>query len=274
MRILIVEYASPATVIWQTTIDDWSNPDNQASVPWSSATGRGRYATIRLPEHVRLEEDKTYMAYAIGYQTGTYGNYAPFAGVETGGFYRRTEVASVAPGEHPEEVFAGAEIFFVEGGVIRSRRSAEAESENGLLVARRQVAGTFGYFTRIPAVVGGAEVALCGWCLPLQPQRHLRRFPWSGRCVRFSQGQRDQRHRTAHRLRCATGRIAAGRCLYRLCHRVEPLVSGNEADDRLPLDANGDGWLDEADANWQTDVEQYPAGTISLPPVRFSATVS
>ena len=64
------------------------------------------------------------MAYAIGYQTGTYGNYAPFAGVETGGFYRRTEVASVAPGEHPEEVFAGAEIFFVEGGVIRSRRSA------------------------------------------------------------------------------------------------------------------------------------------------------
>ena len=114
----------PATVIWQTTIDDWSNPDNQASVPWSSATGRGRYATIRLPEHVRLEEDKTYMAYAIGYQTGTYGNYAPFAGVETGGFYRRTEVASVAPGEHPEEVFAGAEIFFVEGGVIRSGYSA------------------------------------------------------------------------------------------------------------------------------------------------------
>lgn len=33
----------------------------------------------------------------------------------------------------------------------------------------------------------------------------------------------------------------------------------------LPLDANGDGYLDSADTNWQTDEENYPKGTISLP---------
>ena len=267
MRILIVEYASPAPVIWQTTIDDWSNPDNQASVPWSSATGRGRYATIRLPEHVRLEEDKTYMAYAIGYQTVTYGNYAPFAGVETGGFYRRTEVASVAPGEHPEEVFAGAEIFFVKGGVIRSQRSAEAESENGLLVARRQMAGTFGYFTRIPAVVGGVEVAT----LRLVASRCNRSVIFGGfRGVddAFDFLKDNVINGTEPRTDCDARLDGSQRddafTVYAI--GLNRWFPGNEADDRLPLDANGDGWLDEADANWQTDAEQYPAGTISLPP--------
>ena len=40
---------------------------------------------------------------------------------------------------------------------------------------------------------------------------------------------------------------------------------GNTENALLPLDANGDGYLDSADTNWQTDEENYPKGTISLP---------
>ena len=53
------------------------------------------------------------MAYAIGYQTGTFGNYELFQGFEVGDIYNRTEVASVPLGGSAEEIFAGAEMFRV-----------------------------------------------------------------------------------------------------------------------------------------------------------------
>ena len=43
--------------------------------------------------------------------------------------------------------------------MILSKLSAEAEAQHGLMVARRQVAGTFGYFTRVPVQVNGSSVA-------------------------------------------------------------------------------------------------------------------
>ena len=58
------------------------------------------------------------MAYVIGYQSGTYGGYEPFKGVEVGDYYNQTETVTVPNGGHAEEVFAGAEIFLVENGVI------------------------------------------------------------------------------------------------------------------------------------------------------------
>lgn len=40
---------------------------------------------------------------------------------------------------------------------------------------------------------------------------------------------------------------------------------GNAEQPLLPFDANGDGYLDSGDGNWQMDAETYPQGTISLP---------
>ena len=48
LALLIIEYASPAKVVYKRTIDNWSNPDNKASYPWSTEEGQGRYATVTL----------------------------------------------------------------------------------------------------------------------------------------------------------------------------------------------------------------------------------
>lgn len=59
LALLIIEYASPAKVVYKRTIDNWSNPDNKASYPWSTEEGQGRYATITLTGDECLEEGKT-----------------------------------------------------------------------------------------------------------------------------------------------------------------------------------------------------------------------
>lgn len=159
LSIIIVEYASPARVVFKRTIGSWSSPDNMASIPWSLESGQGRYATVTLSGDECLEEGHTYMAYVIGYQSGTFGGYEPFRDFEVGDVYNRTEVASVPAGGSAEEIFAGAELFEVRDGAILSGRGNGTTIGQGVLVARRQVAGTFGYFTRIPVRVSGRDVA-------------------------------------------------------------------------------------------------------------------
>lgn len=266
LAILIVEYASPARVVFKRTIDNWCNPDNKASIPWSTEDGQGRYATISLTGDECLEEGKNYMAYVIGYQEGTYGNYEPFSGVETGDNFAHTEVATVPTGGRAEEVFAGAEILFVENGVILSKTSEDAEVEHGLIVARRQVAGTFGYFTRIPVEVNGQPVAK----LRLAATRCNRTVIFGGfRSVDDSYdfhkdnviNGTDPRTDYDCPLARSAGNDAFTVYEINLCQ----WFPGNRENTLLPLDQNGDGYLDSNDTNWQTDEETYPKGTISLP---------
>ncbi len=266
LAILIVEYASPARVVFKRTIDNWCNPDNKASIPWSTEDGQGRYATISLTGDECLEEGKSYMAYVIGYQEGTYGNYEPFSGVETGDNFARTEVATVPTGGRAEEVFAGAEIFFVENGIILSKTSEDAEVEHGLIVARRQVAGTFGYFTRIPVEVNGQPVAK----LRLAATRCNQTVIFGGfRSVDDSYdfhkdnviNGTDPRTDYDCPLAGSAGNNAFTVYEINLCK----WFPGNGENTLLPLDQNGDGYLDSNDTNWQTDEEAYPKGTISLP---------
>lgn len=266
LAILIVEYASPARVVFKRTIDNWSNPDNKASIPWSTEDGQGRYATVSLTGDECLEEGKSYMAYVIGYQEGTYGNYEPFSGVETGDNFARTEVATIPTGGHAEEVFAGAEILFVENGVILSKTSEDAEVEHGLIAVRRQVAGTFGYFTRIPVEADGQPVAK----LRLVATKCNRTVIFGGfRSVDDSYDfHKDNvvngtNPRTDYDCPLAGATENNAFTVYEI--NLGQWFPGNEANPLLPLDRNGDGYLDSNDSNWQTDEEAYPKGTISLP---------
>lgn len=266
LSILILEYQSPAKVVYKKTIEGWSNPDNKASVPWSTEEGQGRYATVKLTGDECLEEGKTYMAYVIGYQSGTYGEYEPFRGVEVGDYYHQTEVATVPEGGWAEEIFAGAEVFFVKDGVVLSKKSEDVAVEHGLMVARRQVAGTFGYFTRVPVTVGGHRVAK----LRLVATKRNQSVIFGG-----FRGVDDAYD--FHKDNVINGADARMDYDCRLAESTEndafevyeielgKWFPGNGEDARLPWDMNGDGYLDNGDLNWQVDKEAYPQGTISLP---------
>lgn len=266
LSILIVEYQSPAKVVYKKTIDNWSNPDNKASIPWSTEDGMGRYATITLTGSECLEEGKTYMAYVIGYQSGTYGGYEPFKGVEVGDSFNHTEVATVPDDGYAEEVFAGAEIFWVENGVILSKLSDEAEAQHGLMVARRQVAGTFGYFTRVPVQVNGSTVAKLRLVATKRNQTVIfGGFRSVDDAFDFHKDNviNGMDQRTDYDCALAGSAVNNAFSVYEidLCK----WFPGNTKNGLLPLDMNGDGYLDSADTNWQTDEEAYPKGTISLP---------
>lgn len=266
LSVLIVEYQSPAKVVYKKTIDNWSNPDNKASIPWSTEDGMGRYTTITLTGNECLEEGKTYMAYVIGYQSGTYGGYEPFKGVEVGDSFNHTEVATVPDGGYAEEVFAGAEIFWVENGVILSKLSDEAEAQHGLMVARRQVAGTFGYFTRVPVQVNGSSVAK----LRLVATKRNRSVIFGGfRSVDdafdFHKDNVINGMNPRTDYDCALAGSAADNAFEVYEIDLCKWFPGNTENGLLPLDMNGDGYLDSADTNWRTDEEAYPKGTISLP---------
>lgn len=265
LSLIIVEYQSPAKVVYKTTIDNWSNPDNKASIPWSEEGGQGRYATIRLTGDECLKEGVTYMAYAVGYQSGTYGNYEPFAEIEVGDDYNRTETATVPAGEVPEEVFAGAEVFFVRQGTILSKRSEEAEVEHALLMVRRQVAGTFGYFTRIPVRIQGVAVS------------RLRLVATQcNRTVIFGGFRGVDDSYDFHKDNVVNGMDPQTNFNASLAGSTQPdaftvyeielahWFPGNRENALLPYDADGNGYLDADDENWQTDPETYPLGTISL----------
>lgn len=266
LALLIIEYASPAKVVYKRTIDNWSNPDNKASYPWSTEDGQGRYATITLTGDECLEEGKNYMAYVIGYHAGTYGGYEPFKDIEVGDYYNHTEVVTVPENGSVDEVFAGAEVFWVKDGIILSQRSSEAEVEHGLMVARRQVAGTFGYFTRIPVTAGGKKVAK----LRLVSTKENRTVIFGGfRSV--DDNLNFHKDNVINGMNPATDYdcVLAG-SLKKDAFSVYEIdlckwFPGNMENALLPLDANGDGYLDSADTNWQTDEENYPKGTISLP---------
>lgn len=266
LALLIIEYASPAKVVYKRTIDNWSNPDNKASYPWSTEEGQGRYATITLTGDECLEEGKNYVAYVIGYHAGTYGGYEPFKDIEVGDYYNQTEVVTVPEDGSADEIFAGAEVFFVKDGVILSQRSSEAEVEHGLMVARRQVAGTFGYFTRIPVIENGKEVAK----LRLVSTKENRTAIFGGfRSV--DDNLNFHKDNVINGMNPATDYdcVLAG-SLNKDAFSVYEIdlckwFPGNTENALLPLDANGDGYLDSADTNWQTDEENYPKGTISLP---------
>lgn len=266
LSLIITRYESPAEVVYMKTLDGWSDTHNRVSVPWSQGDSRGRKAVVTLTGDECLENGRDYLVYAVGYQSGTYGGYEAFAGVKPGDNFFRTEIADVPEGGMAEEVFAGAESFHVHDGKIYPVASSEAEEEEAVVVLRRQVAGTFGYFTRIPAQYAGESVA----AMQLVTTRKNRTVIFGGfRGVDDEENFRKENvingmnPRTDYNAALAGSTMNDAFVVYRI--NLANWFPGNTSNSALPLDQNGDGYLDAEDTNWQIDTERYPDSSISLP---------
>lgn len=266
LSLIITRYESPAEVVYMKTLDGWSDTHNRVSVPWSQGDSRGRKAVVTLTGDECLENGRDYLVYAVGYQSGTYGGYEAFAGVKPGDNFFRTEIADVPEGGMAEEIFAGAESFHVHDGKIYPVASSEAEEEEAVVVLRRQVAGTFGYFTRIPAQYAGESVA----AMQLVTTRKNRTVIFGGfRGVDDEENFRKENvingmnPRTDYNTALAGSTMNDAFVVYRI--NLANWFPGNTSNSALPLDQNGDGYLDAEDTNWQIDTDRYPDSSISLP---------
>lgn len=266
LTFIIIRNEVPAEVVYKKTFDGWSSTDNLVSTPWSEGDTRGRKAEVKLAGSECLENDKDYLIYAVGYQSGSYDNYVAFEGVNVGDSFYRTEIAEVLDGEAPEEVFAGAEFLHVRNGKIYSVASSDAEPQEAVVVLRRQVAGTFGYFTRIPVVCNGENVA----AMRLVTTRKNRTVIFGGfRGVDDAENFRKENVINGMTPSTDYNAVLAGSAsrnaftVYNI--KLANWFPGNIANAELPLDENGDGYLDAGDNNWQIDNERYPEGSIKLP---------
>ena len=156
--ILIVDEENAGMVVCKKTITGWSNTDTQTSRAYIDGKTFVREAEVVLTGNEMLEEGKTYIAYGVGYHTGSYGNYTAFADASVGSQLDKAEIATIPSGSYAQEIFAGAELLHVEDGKLLTRPTSDAQLEDAVVTARRQVAGTYGYFTRVPAVVDGKAV--------------------------------------------------------------------------------------------------------------------
>lgn len=265
LALLIIRNDASAEVVYRTTLDGWSDTQNFVSRPYIDGVKQGREAVITLSGDELLTDGEDYLVYAVGYQSGTYGGYEPFEGVEVGRSYSKTETATVPEGGWADEIFAGSQLLHVEGGEIKTAEDSHSELRDGTLILRRQVAGTFGYFTRIPVEIGGRKVA----SLRLVATRRNRTVIFGGfRSVEdpadFNQENviNGMTPRTDYDARLAGSDRNDAFLVYEVV--LKNWFPGNAESPGLPLDANGDSYLDGGDTNWQVNEEKYPDGSIKL----------
>lgn len=266
LTLIVFENAVPAKVVYRKDFYNWSSTDNKTSIPWSNDEGQGRYAEVVLNGSECLNDGKSYMAYAVGYQSGTYSDYEPFSGVKVGDDFFHTEVVDAPVGVIVEEIFAGAGILEVIDGKIMTKLYTDSDYSDGLVILRRQVAGTFGFFTNIPAMIGDTPVAglrlvstarnrtaiLGGFRSIDDPQNFIKENVVNGMTPlsdydTFLYGAEKKNAFTVYEI------------------DLSRWFPGNNENPLLPLDENGDGFLGPDDLNWQLDNERYPEGTVSLP---------
>lgn len=256
--VVIVDRAD-GRVVYKHAISGWSDTNNLASRPYYDDDTRGRTADVTLTGDSRLRRGREYIAYGVGCHTGTYGGYEPFEGVEVGDVLQRPETATKPDGELAAELFAGAQSLVNEGGRIVSK-SMSADETEAAVTLRRQVGGTFGYFTRIPVSVGGVPVASVRMASPkaymtvVMAGFRSQEDPDDFNVERVVNGADE---RTVHDASMYGVPVDEAFMIYTI--ELKNWFPGNTADPDLPLDHNGDGYLDGADQNWQ--LSDYLAGT-------------
>lgn len=267
---LVIIDAESAQIIYKTELDHWSATDNTVSNPYVEDGVRGRKAVLTLPRRSLLADGKSYIVYAVGYPSQAYGNYVPFAGAGEGGRLDATEVLTLPEGELPDEVFAGAEMLHVRDGKVLTQPASEAPLQDAVVTLRRQVAGTFGYFTRIQATyVQPDGVLRTAKYLRLVGSRANRSIILGGfRSMEDPENFNRENVINGYRARTDYDATLAGTdtpnafVLYEI--DLARWFPGEAGSNGLPLDKNGDNYLDGKDDNWQMDAETYPDNVLRL----------
>ena len=136
-------------VAYEKDIPNWMGDQNVITV----GDGDARQTTIELKGEDKLGVG-TYKAYAIGYtSSGSVYDYSPeFSGLEKGG--KLASAVTATTSGDAEEIFAGTTD---DNQNIVIKTAGETFTKN--IVLKRQVAGTYGYFTNIPAKGPNGEEA-------------------------------------------------------------------------------------------------------------------
>lgn len=264
--LIIMERALTARIVYKGTFTNWSDTENKVSVPYVEGENRGRQTEVVLEGENRLEEDVEYLAYAVGYHSGTYGDYEPFKGLSLGDKFPNTEMVTVPDGYKVAEIFAGAQSFYVENGKIIDDPEDEEVSEIPAIRLRRQVAGLMGYYTRIPAVIDGKAVKAIrlatlkvnrsiifgGFRSLYDPNDFSKLKVINGFNPRTDYDTKFYGSETNDAFVVATD------------IELSKWFPGGE--NGMPLDANGDGFLDGKDSNWKINEELEEAGIIRVLP--------
>ena len=265
VALIIVRNDKSAEVVYHTTLEGWNDTQNIVSRPYDNGSKQGRKAVVTLKEENLLEDGKDYLVYAIGYRSDTYGGYVPFKDVEVGKPFTHTETFTVPDGERADEIFAGSRILHVKNGEITTAENSPVGQPDETVVLRRQVAGTFGYFTRIPTEINGTKVA----GLRLVSTRRNRTVILGG----FYSNETPEDFNlknvvngmapdTEYDARLFGSTEDDAFVVYEM--KLRNWFPGNAENPGLPLDMNSDGYLDGKDTNWQVDEEKYPDSSIKL----------
>lgn len=148
VRVLI--YNTKTNAIVKDEQLDWTKSDKYDN--------HGRQLTLNYKGDKRLEAG-SYKVMAVGYSDNsdyTYDLNVAGKDVLTGKTYSRDITATLNSGKVPEEVFAGDAALTI--GDDKKITNLTQGEEDGLDVTlHRQVAGSFGYFSNIPARVNGKD---------------------------------------------------------------------------------------------------------------------
>ena len=262
--VIIIKRALTAEIVYKGTFTNWSDTENKVSVPYVKGEKRGRQREVVLEGNSLLEEGVEYIAYGVGFHSGTYGGYEPFKGLSLGDKFPNSEMVTVPDGDGVAEIFAGAQSFYVENGEIIANPEDEEISEIPAIRLRRQVAGLMGYYTRIPAVIGEKAVKSIRLVTPkvnksiifggfrslYDPNDFSKLKVINGFNPRTDYDTRFYGSETNDAFVVAKD-IELGKWF-----------PGGE--DGMPLDANGDGFLDGEDTNWKVNEELEEAGIIRV----------
>ncbi|MBU3853168.1 MAG: hypothetical protein H9789_05020 [Candidatus Paraprevotella stercoravium] len=246
--VVLIMNRADGRVVYKKTFSSWSDTNNKTSVPYVNGEKRGREAEIVLQGANRLKKGVTYVVYAVGYHTGTYNNYVPFENVQVGDLYKRTELAELAPNEKPSEIFAGAQTLVNENGrLVADARDSEIATEPAIRL-RRQVAGTFGYFTSIPVRYNDKPVA----SLRLVASRRNQGLIFAGFRSQEDPNAFNQENvingfqpRSDYDAVLHDASSPNAFTIYEI--QLKDWFPGETL---YPKDQNGDGFLDGSDANW------------------------
>lgn len=147
-NVRVVIYNAETKEIVKDATQDWTK-----SITYNNH-GHGRQFTLTFKDNDRLEKGN-YKVMAVGYSNESDYNYSLDATNAVGHTYSDI-TATLKANKVAEEVFAGdAELKIGADKKITNLTSGE---ENGVAVTlHRQVAGSFGYFSNIPARVNGKD---------------------------------------------------------------------------------------------------------------------